>query len=562
MHHLTLAFAGDRRGNFAIIASTLAVPLVLGAGVALDLSTISRTRNELQQAMDSAVLAVAREGTSLGEAQANAVARQFLANNYHLKYADLHVVREGAAVRVEATTRAPMAFGALLGYDDWQVAASASADVAYVSYEVALVLDTTGSMAGGKLQSMKNAVGGMIESMSAQIKDKDRLKFSLVPFATFVNVGPEHGPKFDAEGNQIAGTGASWLDLGGSSPLPQSELSTGASRFQLYSNVGKSWPGCVEARPAEGDLDVSDAPAKRADPSTLFVPAFGIDEPDDDGSLNSYIASEVHPKGKSAKEKRLKWAKYGVGSDANGNPLSGGALANGVGLVAGTGGGDDDEDDDDDEDGDGGKAKGKPAKVKIDDGPSGYQGFDKGPEFGCATQPLTPLSNDYAKLRAKLKLLNAQGNTNITEGVAWGNRVLSRGEPFGQAAPKDKPGIEKIMVVLTDGANTIGTNTTKLGSMYSSYGYVTDGRLYGAVGGESASNVAMNKRTLAACETAKKSGVIIYTIRLEEPDVKTGTLLQECATSPEHYFDAPSRSQLEDVFEEIRERVVRLRLAT
>src|SRR5690606_7982009 len=98
-----------------------------------------------------------------------------------------------------------------------------------------------GSMAGGKLQSMKDAVEGMIESMSAQIKDKDRLKFSFVPFATFVNVGPEHGPKFDAEGKQIAGTGASWLDLSGSSPVPQSELSAGASRFQLYGNVGKSW---------------------------------------------------------------------------------------------------------------------------------------------------------------------------------------------------------------------------------------------------------------------------------------------------------------------------------
>jgi hypothetical protein len=39
-------------------------------------------------------------------------------------------------------------------------------------------------------------------------------------------------------------------------------------------------------------------------------------------------------------------------------------------------------------------------------------------------------------------------------------------------------------------------------------------------------------------------------------------MLQECASSPAHYFDAPSRSQLDAVFEEIRERVVRLRLAS
>jgi Flp pilus assembly protein TadG len=60
-------FAADRSGNFAIFGALALVPLVLGAGVALDVATISRTKTELQQALDAAVLAVAREGKEISD---------------------------------------------------------------------------------------------------------------------------------------------------------------------------------------------------------------------------------------------------------------------------------------------------------------------------------------------------------------------------------------------------------------------------------------------------------------------------------------------------------------
>lgn len=537
-------FLDSTSGNFAIGASVLAVPLIFAAGLMVDMTTVSHSQNELQQAMDAAVLAVAREGENLSDKQANDIARTYLQENYNLVFGNLKVIREGTKVTVDATAETPTAFGGLLGYSNWTVEARSAADVAFASYEVALVLDTTGSMAGGKLTAMKDAVDGMIQSMTAQIQNKERLKFSLVPFATFVNVGPEHGPKFDKSGKQIAGTGAPWLDLNGESPLPQTELSPGASRFQLYENMGKSWPGCVETRyRGSKDYDVSDMAADPSKPETLFVPAFSIDEPDE-GYANSYITAKVDPLDMSVAAKKEKWSKYGVKTNDKGEPLLGGLLDALTGLV-GLGGSDP-----------------KLKKVKIDDGPSIYAGMNKGPDFFCDTQPITALSNNYPDLRSKVKALEAKGNTNIMEGVAWGTRVLSPGEPFGQAQPKSKSGIEKIMVVLTDGSNTLGVNSRDLGSEYSSVGYLVDGRLGTLTPSGAATNTAMNERTLAACDYAKKEGIEIYTIRLEEPDVKTGTMLQQCATSPAHFFDAPSRAQLDEVFEEIRERVVRLRLAS
>src|SRR5690606_29238868 len=169
----------------------------------------------------------------------------------------------------------------LFGYDKATVGASSTADMAFASYEIALVLDTTGSMEGGKLAAMKDAVIGLIDDLSARVDDKERLKFALVPFATFVNVGPQFGPEFDEKGRMIKGTGAQWLDLEGKSPIPELELGKNVSRFEVAHHLRQDWKGCVETRmPAKGMAhDVDDTPAVGSDRASLFPPAFAIDEP-------------------------------------------------------------------------------------------------------------------------------------------------------------------------------------------------------------------------------------------------------------------------------------------
>ena len=109
-------------------------------------------------------------------------------------------------------------------------------------------------------------------------------------------------------------------------------------------------------------------------------------------------------------------------------------------------------------------------------------------------------------------------------------RVLSPGEPFSEGQG-DEGGIEKIMVVLTDGSNVFGNTQNALGSTYSSIGYLVDGRLGITGGGYSATTDLMNVKTLEACTNAKADGIEVYTIRLEEPNVATGTMLKECASA-------------------------------
>jgi hypothetical protein len=112
-------------------------------------------------------------------------------------------------------------------------------------------------------------------------------------------------------------------------------------------------------------------------------------------------------------------------------------------------------------------------------------------------------------------------------------------------------------LVLTDGTNTFGNMNNQLGSIYSSFGYLADGRI-----GNSSTTSSMNEKTLAACKNAKAQGIEVYTIRLEEPNVATGTMPRDCASAPENYFDVPSRSQLDEAFAKIKERIARVRISS
>lgn len=543
MRAIATDFLDDCRGNFAIMSCFLAMPLVLSIGMALDYSTIVRTRSNLQNTLDAAVLAVAREGKDISDSRAQGIADLFVSQNLDRKVDNLKLTHAGTSFILAGQTKADISFGGLFGYDDFPVGASSSADIAYISYEVGLVLDTTGSMAGGKLAAMKDAVDTLVDDMAAQVKDKDKLKFALVPFSSFVNVGPGFAPSFDGDAKQVAGTGAAWLDLMGRSPVAQSELSAGASRFQLFRNLGQRWPGCVETREAGGQsYDISDTPPDPNRPESLFVPAFGIDEPDGGGYINSYIASDAKVRDNSTTEKTKRWNKYGVKTDSAGNPLLNGLLQV-VGNVRSL------------------TTNGQPTTVPINAHQVNGYGAT-GPGFGCVSAPIAPLTNDYASVKAKVDALAAAGNTNIMEGVAWGMRVLSPGEPFTEGSDPGKGDVEKIMVVLTDGTNTFGNMSNQLGSTYSSFGYLADGRVGMAAGGVSSTTASMNEKTLAACTSAKAQGIEVYTIRLEEPNVATGTMLKGCASVPENYFDVPSRAQLDEAFAKIKERIVKVRISS
>lgn len=190
-------FAGDTRGNFVSIFALGAVSLIGVTGMAVDYSRAVQTRTAVFAAADAAALAAARTiGTA---AERETVARKvFAANSINLTdvpglvMTPQNLTKDGAnsGYRVRASGSVKTFFGGMFGLDQvgFDVLAEAMSTIS-ARTEVALVLDTTGSMSGWKMETLKKAAVDMVDNLSKLAAKPDQLKFSVVPFAEYVNVG-------------------------------------------------------------------------------------------------------------------------------------------------------------------------------------------------------------------------------------------------------------------------------------------------------------------------------------------------------------------------------------
>lgn len=153
---------------------------------------------------------------------------------------------------------------------------------------------------------------------------------------------------------------------------------------------------------------------------------------------------------------------------------------------------------------------------------------------------LLPLTSDKSELLDQIDNMRTSENTYIPAGVMWGWRALSASEPFAEGAVD----ANKVMVLMTDGDNRASADF--------STGY-HDEHDYDQA----------NDTTAAACENAKADDIVIYTITFGE-DIETDTknLMQNCASSPDYYFDASDASALNKAFMEIMNQVGKIRISS
>ena len=184
-----------------------------------------------------------------------------------------------------------------------------------------------------------------------------------------------------------------------------------------------------------------------------------------------------------------------------------------------------------------------------------------GPNKNCP-QTVTPLTKSKTTILNGINAMTAQGNTHINIGAAWGWRMLSPrwrglwgGEMNTDQLPLDynTPLMNKVMIILTDGENTID-NTTR-----TAYWYLSDSKL-GTTNSTSAVN-QLNTRLTSICTAAKAQGIIIYTIGLGNPGATADTLLQNCASNPDYYFDTPTNAELQTAFHMIGDSLANLRIS-
>ncbi|MAU61603.1 TadE/TadG family type IV pilus assembly protein [Parvibaculum sp.] len=234
-------FFTDRRGNFAMIFALAAIPLVIAAGAAVDISRAYIVENRLKAALDAAALAVGG-ATGKTQAQLEEIAQAYFDANYPGEKLGVpgavSVLQNGNTVTLAATAELPTSLMGIVGINTLDIGASSQVTRQGRKLELALVLDVTGSMAsGGRMTALKDASEMLLDILETSGAVPGDIKVSIVPFDTEVNVGKSN-------------KNASWLKW-------SYEALTTVWWWQTIStvNVSKnSWKGCVVDRDQNYDV--------------------------------------------------------------------------------------------------------------------------------------------------------------------------------------------------------------------------------------------------------------------------------------------------------------------
>jgi Mg-chelatase subunit ChlD len=187
-----LSLATDTRGSVSIIAALSIIGLMGMVGLAIDYNRLTSSRQELQKLADTALIAAATSARVNQDPQT--AAENSLSVNWATKRRESTasiVISNLPNNELEglATTKLPMTFARILGWKTVDISVKASVVYGQSSVELALVLDTTGSMTGQPLSDLQSATKTLLDNAYAPPGATEKVKVAVVPFAQYVNVG-------------------------------------------------------------------------------------------------------------------------------------------------------------------------------------------------------------------------------------------------------------------------------------------------------------------------------------------------------------------------------------
>lgn len=516
------------------------IPIMLLVGSVIDYTNAAKVYSRLQAATDATALATARWVTSnpaSTESDALTYARSYFRGAMGPDYVEVSpnvtsvtFERNRSRIVVAAEALYPTIVMQLAQIRNVLLTADSTVDRGTNYLEVALVLDNTGSMAtNDRIGKLRNAATSLVTILEGARTVDREVKIALVPFVTAVNVrGAGFRWSWIDQNAQAAHHGENFTQPGGA----KVNHLTLFNQLRDPSGNPVAWKGCVEARPAP--YDTTDVAPSIAVPDTLFVPYLWPDEPEREpnptrpgeerntsGYNNRYLPDQAALT-TPGPDRQSAVAKYNTANRA----------------------------------------------TVIDDVP----GDTFGPNKSCPT-PIVPLTNDFNHLRSEIAAMRHWNNsgTNIAEGLAWGERVLSPTEPYTEGRAWNDINTQKVVILLTDGENVIfGQNsktqgpTTHNRSDYSSVGYLGKNRL-GTNDPDVAKTRLLDKVGQICTSLKQKAGekdkALVYTITFEIPSTALRNAFRACATRPDMYYDSPSADQLGRVFETIAWELAALRIS-
>ncbi len=195
-------FSRDNRGNFAIITAIALMPIVAAVGAGIDYSRLSSQMSNFQQAADAAVLAAAKQRSSMTEGELLKYARKiFDANlsNTNGIVVTFKLDEDSKDHKLTLNTNGYLetSFLGAVGISEMNFDVLSQVGLPGNGLEVALVLDNTDSMRNdGKIGDLKIAANNFVNLLMPGKNNKEKtLKISVVPFGNYVNVGKRYRNK-------------------------------------------------------------------------------------------------------------------------------------------------------------------------------------------------------------------------------------------------------------------------------------------------------------------------------------------------------------------------------
>ncbi len=516
----------SRSGAVAVYMAIL-LPVLIGAiGMSIDLAQSYLIRERLSRALDAAALAVA--GSSALETEAEMLARvnQFMDANYPEEKIgvaydiDIHV--EGDDVRVSAAADYNTFFIHILGHDRVTVRSSSTVRKQIKGLEVVLVLDNTGSMGASNMAALREASTNFVEILFSRAAHEEDIKIGIVPYSSSVRVGryglgefpdgtPGYGDPFI-----ILPDGVSYTDNHSDSNnwngciVEHNENNYDADATHVANSKGQLWTTsaggtCTSTADCRGHGwdPASNTNDAYPEGTALPYPNQGLD--DYPGPFEIYMYGRI------------------IDQNDRCSSYSGYATSRCSSCYS---------------------ASHPTSSLRNKCNTRHCFCWASTPNIYCPWANVVPLSSDEDQLLAGIAAMQHEGATLSNIGMLWGMRLLSPDPPFTEGVAWGDEEWNKAIVMMTDGQMSIDN------AHATAYWAAT--RYSGSI-----SNALLEERLMEVCDYLKAPGrdVIIYTVTFDHATAnisdETKAIYRDCATSPSHYYDAPTQEELLSVFTRI-----------
>jgi Flp pilus assembly protein TadG len=593
-------FAASVSGNVAMLFALACFVIFPMLAFAVEVTRMVSHKASLQYSTDAAVLAAAQAVFMTSEERRGVVDSFMAAEETKLGTQITYELIENDDGELSLSSRImmPLIIGRILSSDDIRIEVRSDAMMGGADLEVSLILDTTGSMAGTRITALRQAALDFVDIVVNDVQEPFYSKVALVPYSVSVNAGPyAEGLRGSiTPGRNISG--AVWLNgpvrniTGATRANPVTITSAGhgllsGDRIRITAVSGMT----------QLNNNIYTVGSVTAGTFTLLgVNSSGFSNYSSGGQIrrclntNCEVTVTASNHGFSTHDRvvinnvagmtQINNAAHATWTvtrqDANNFMLQGsqgwnyGVYSSGGIAYCTTYGCErfrfiNAQ----------GNQRVNHASVCVTERPGTAAFRDTSP----ATAPLTihydnpaanpcanvreivPLTSNKSLLNARINSLFAGGSTSGHLGAAFGWYVLSPNfahlfPPASRPASYGRPRLFKVAVLMTDGQ----FNSSFCDGVISRISLAGSGSVADFINCDSPNGGAY-AQALALCSAMRSAGITIYTVGFEIGNIPNAlVLMNQCASSPQHVFNASGSAALREVFIQIAQSIEEVRL--